>query len=411
MKKTLLHSITALLLLLSGFVFAGCQDPIFEAIREDVKPEEATVSGNISFITRYTAGNEEFLVLAADDGLRYKHKDANSHGEWHSYGTPFSLHHYDFDTSSHSGEQILAVLADSTTLYLISAAYNHTSVEGTSYPSSINLYAKNITATGTEWNSSGDWVSLDTKIDGFEIFNIEVNSTTKYFTSLFRVFQTNSPKKEHRAAFISSYDSDNKVYKYFKLNGTSAPESYTITDTDIIDPTPSSDADYVPRALSAVYFNGGYKFFTSTCATTNETYTDEATYYYYTNSDSTFYCNNGSANVKEVKTKTVISSMAICADSILIGHGYTYGISGGIERAPIINGVPKDDESSSSFETNAQFQLTEAYMILALLNATPEKTEIDSSLYASITFSGAASNFDNIGLWSYYPDRGNWNRE
>ena len=407
MKKTLLHSITALLLLLSGFVFAGCQDPIFEAIREDVKPEEATVSGNIGFITRYTAGNEEFLVLAADDGIRYKQKDASSHGEWHSYSAPFSLHHYDFDNSTHSGEQILAVLADSTSLYLISAEYNHTSVEGTAYPSSINLYAKNITATGSDWNSSGDWVALDTTINDFKLFPIAVNSNNNYFTSLFRVFQTNSPKKEHRAAFISTYDSDNKVYKYFKLNGTSAPVSYSITD--IIDPNPSTDEDYVPRAVSAVYFDGGFKFFTSTCATTNETYTKDATYYYYTNSDSTFYCNNGTSTVKEVKTRTVISSMATCADSIIIGHGYTYGISGGVERVLLTNGVPAD--STSSFETNAQFQLTEDYMILALLNATPDKEELDSSLYASITFSGAASNFDNVGLWSYYPDRGNWNRE
>ena len=37
--------------------------------------------------------------------------------------------------------------------------------------------------------------------------------------------------------------------------------------------------------------------------------------------------------------------------------------------------------------------------------------EIDSDLYASISFAGTSLNFSNIGLWSYYPDRGNWNRE
>ena len=412
MKKNIFLTITASAFMILGLTLVSCQEPIFEAIREDVAPEEATVSGNIGFITRYTVGGNEYLVLSADGGLRYKQKDKNSHGEWNSYGAPFTLHHYDFDTSTHSGEQLIAVLADSTTLYLISASYGHTSIEGTSYPDSIKLYAKNISlsANGTSWSSEGEWTSLSTSIDDFDIFPINYNSTTEIYSTAFRVFQTNAPQKEHRAAFIRSYDSANSCYRYFKLNGTDSPAEITIAADSIIDPEPSSDSKYVPAALSAVYFNGEIKFFTSPCATTNETYTDAATHYYYSDGDEDLYYGDGTTNTKAVETGDVISVLATCKDSILIGHGKsTSGALGGISRVLLTEGVPADKKAS--FTTNAQFQITSAYQVLALVNATPEKEELDSSLYASITFSGASYNFDNVGLWSYYPGRGNWNRE
>ena len=61
-------------------------------------------------------------------------------------------------------------------------------------------------------------------------------------------------------------------------------------------------------------------------------------------------------------------------------------------------------------------KLTSSYNILATLNATPDKTEAESSLYASINFYGTGSSsssvsYTDVGLWSYYPSRGNWNRE
>ena len=84
------------------------------------------------------------------------------------------------------------------------------------------------------------------------------------------------------------------------------------------------------------------------------------------------------------------------------------GNSSGIKKARLTAGVPGE---MLSFNTNAQFQITSNYIVLSLVNATPEKDELESSLYASITFAGTSYNFDNIGLWSYYPSRGNWNRE
>ena len=409
MKKNALRKITASLFIISALVLTGCQQAIYEAIRQDVEPEKATVSGNIASITRYTAGDNEYLVLAANEGLKYKQKDKNSHGEWQGYNIPFELHHYDFNSSSHAGQQILSVLADSTYLYLISASYDHTSVEGSSYPSSINLYARSISANGKNCSNEGSWTAVATKVNNTNIFPIYVDED-ELFHSDFRVFQTNAPKKEHRAAFIRSYDYTNKVYKYFRLNGTSAPADVTSeVEAALIDPSPSSASNYKATALSAVWFNGAVKFFTSPAATTNETYADEATCYYYSNGDSKLLYSNGGAPVEALNTDIVIASLATTADSILIGHGKANGAEGGISRVLLTDGIPA--RSKASFETNAQFQITSSYMVMALVNASPEKKEKESSLYASITFSGSADNFDNIGLWSYYPGRGNWNRE
>ena len=415
MKKNLLVKLAASTFILFGLVFTGCQDPIFEAIREDVPPEDATVSGNVSFITRYTAGGEEYLVLAADDGLRYKQKDQNYHGAWTTYRLPFELHHYDYDSSSHSGEQILAVLADSSYLYLITAIYDHTSIEGTSYPSTINLWAKIINASNSKWDDSGDWTKVPTTVNEFDIFPIFVStSSVELYYSGFRVFQTNAPQKAHRAAFIRSEDLDNNVFKYYKLNGTSAPTEVTAeVEAKLIDPSPSSDSDYIPTALSVVYFGGDYKFFTSPASTTNETYTADATYYYYSNGDSRLCYSDGVTNneANAINTEKVISCLAVTADSILVGHGKAPSTVGGIDRVNLSNGIPTGMGSFSDINSNAKFQITSDYMVLALINATPEKTEVESGLYASITFHSTSNNFDNIGLWSYYPERGDWNRE
>ena len=399
MKKISLLLITVFL-----FIISGCQDPIFEAVREDVEPEEATVSGNITSITRYTAGGTEYLVLAADGGLRYKNKDSNHHDAWHSYGVSFSLHSYDFDSSSHTGRQILTVLADSTTLYLITAEYSHTTTEGLSYPSDIELWAKNVTGNGKRFLKGENWTKIDTEID---LFPTHVDSTTKFYKSDFNVFQTNAPIQAHRAAFICSHKSDG--YHYYRLNGLSEPVEFTISE--LIDPSNSSS----PHARSAAYFNGEIRFFTAPAATTNETYDSEATYCYYTNGDTRLYYTDGDFIFDEAHYTTggiyhKISALATTADSILIGYGNpSNGGSGGIDRVKLFSGKPND--STSSFKTNAKFQITDSYMVLTLLNATPEKNETDSSLYASITFAGTNYNFESVGLWSYYPNRGNWNRE
>ncbi len=404
MKKTLFFTLITSILLLTG-----CQQALYEAIREDVAPEEATVSGNIATVTRYTAGGEEFLVLAANDGLRYKNKKNGSHGQWKTYNLPFELHKYDFDSSSHIGQQLLSVLADSTTLFILSAEYAQTGTEGLTYPAAINLYGKQIAAEGDNWSADGEWTLITN-----EIFPI-TEDNTGYYTNNFSVFQTNSPITEHRQVVVHSYNSESESYIYYKLNGLEAPSEITIEASSIIDPEPSTDEGYTPKIRSAVWFDGEVKYFTSPAATTNETYDENPTYYYYTNGDNKLYCSNGTDApvILDTKANYPISALATTADSILIGYGNltTSSSGGGIDRVELVDGVISNSLGDFKDISNAQYQITRNYKILVLLNATPENKEKDSDLYAAVTFSGSTYNFDNIGLWSYYPARGNWNRE
>ena len=114
-----MKKIALLTLIFSIFLLSSCQDPIFEAIMEDVVPEAATVSGRITSITRYTAAGEEYLFLAADGGLRYKPRTNSEHGAWKVFDLPFELIHYNAEANAYEGEQILTVLADAEYLYLV----------------------------------------------------------------------------------------------------------------------------------------------------------------------------------------------------------------------------------------------------------------------------------------------------
>lgn len=405
MKKIALLTIIASILLLTS-----CQDAIFEAIRMDVKPEDPTVSGNIPSITRCTIGSEEYLVLAADGGIRYKQKDQSYHDAWSTGALPFEKHKYNFNSSTHSGEQLLTVLSSGSWLYLISAEYSHTTSEGLSYPTSIKLRGKNFASGGSLSDSSG-WTLIN---DDSSYFPIVLDEYELFYTSDFRVFQTNAPKTAHRAAYIRTKKSDG--FHYYKLNADTplVDEELNNIKVNFNTYSPGNSTHDLRKVdiLSAVYYGSDVLFFTSQAATTNETYSENPSCIYVSNGDSDiFYSTDGSSVAGTLGTgsSNKISALATCSNSLLIGFGsWSNGYSGGIKRANLdANHVP----SMGSFDSNAQFQITGNYAVMSLLNATPEQDERHSSLYASITFAGGAYNFENVGLWSYYPDRDNWNRE
>ncbi len=89
-------------------------------------------------------------------------------------------------------------------------------------------------------------------------------------------------------------------------------------------------------------------------------------------------------------------------------------LKGGIERVEL-DTTGKPSSELGSFSNNAQNQFLNSYIVSCLLSVDPSKNEADNTLYAAIesTGTGNSSNvsYSKLGLWSYYPDRGNWNRE
>ena len=397
MKKT--NKIITALFLPLIMLFSSCFDPIFYEVRRDVEPESATVSGNIGQITRFTMNGEEYLFLSADGGLRYKKAENETHGSWGTMSLPFSLLSYNYDNSSMDNYQLCGVFADSTTLYLVAIPYVTSGSETTTNPSTLKIWAYDTT------DDVASWELIDLSSISFDYSQDE---STELYSSLFYFFQTNAPQKEHRHVYFRTYtkaeNEESKSYKYFELIGKAKP-------TEITNEVLANIVDDGSSANSAAYFDG-IKFFSSKVVVTDETKDADAEHVYYGNGADLYYSTTDGYKRSCSAGKT-ISALAVTNDSILIGLGNLLSksdSSGGIKRVLLANGIPAD--STSDFDSNADFQITTSYKVMALLNATPEKTEAESALYAAITCGYSSSGLEaNKGLWSYYPARGNWNRE
>ena len=397
MKKT--NKIITALFLPLIMLFSSCFDPIFYEVRRDVEPESATVSGNIGQITRFTMNGEEYLFLSADGGLRYKKVANETHGSWGTMSLPFSLLSYNYDNSSMDNYQLCGVYADSTTLYLVAIPYVTSGSETTTNPSTLKIWASDTPDDVASW----DFIDLSSIS-----FDYSQDESTELYSSLFYFFQTNAPQKEHRHVYFRTYtkaeNEESKSYKYFELIGKAKP-------TEITNEVLANIVDDGSSANSAAYF-GGIKYFSSKVVVTDETKDADAEHVYYGNGADLYYSTTDGYKRSCSAGKT-ISALAVTNDSILIGLGNLMSksdSSGGIKRVLLANGIPAD--STSDFDSNADFQITTSYKVMALLNATPEKTEAESALYAAITCGYSSSGLEaNKGLWSYYPARGNWNRE
>ncbi|MBQ7753271.1 MAG: hypothetical protein IJR80_06410 [Treponema sp.] len=435
MKKII--KLLATISLLAPFFFAGCDNPACYGVSNDVVSEDATVSGNIAQITRYTASGTEFLIVNADDGMRYKRADNRSHGSWKTYGgLPFSLHSYDYYGEKHNGEQIIKIVADSEYLYILSTTYKNDNDEGTVAPDVVRLRCAKITSNdgqnldGTEWKTLNESKSGDVSA----VFKIYKYSSTGYYYSAFSLLSTNSLNPAHRKVFVRSgkygaVNTDNSTIKtpvYYDVSSsgltkTSITKAWNGTST-VSDLTKNN-------VYGVAWFNNAYTFFTQPAVATNECYTNytytalasNTTYqeptvcYFGYNSSLCYLKSDGTTG--SIGANRTITALAVCADSILIGMGTWdastgYNTYGGITKSDLKDGVP---QGTSSFKTNAESQITSGYHVYALLNANPAEAELASALYAAIGFAGSGSStgvaYSSIGLWSYYPSRGNWNRE
>lgn len=350
MKKIL--KTLALSLLFIPFI-AGCKAPVFYEIMRDVAPEEATVNGVITSITRYKSGTEEKLVTFSSDGLIWKDANGTAHGQWSCFP----------DSNQLSGK-IIKTAADDSNLYVVTITFHEDVEKGLNLPDAATLWCYN----------NGKWYEV---------------KTPKLNPGNFNIFCTNDVDNDNRSAYLRIGD------KVYKLSGKDFPTSEKTTG----------------NFNSAV---SGDIFFESTASVKNGNYI-------YWGEGSKLYYSNDTSKPKENKelaldAGTDISCLAVTSDSILIGRGdFSNSLisKGGIAKTSLTNGVPGN--SLESFSTNATSQLASVYQIYTLLVANPKQTELEASIYASMGFKGSGSStsvsYDNIGLWSYYPTRGNWNRE
>ena len=426
MKKIITKITMGLLLALAAIQFTSCgYEPVFYGIMHDVLPEEATVTGNINSIARCSVSSTEYLFLSNGGSLVYKPLNSNKHGEWTNKNIklPFKPHHYNyFATSSegegHKGQQILQVLSDSTNIYLLTANYKQDDQYGTVNPDTIYLWTCSLSDIFS--GKSSDWKNIAE--NNKDKFPTKQNSSISQFVMNFYLFSTNTPQTDHRKAYLAVKKSDGA--DYYELNGAS-----TNLDSPMeINVSQIRKVNSSSKRIHSSFFLGITQYFSdSLVVATNET-----------TKNSSVVCLAGVTN-EELSTKNLytlttadsdepegltdvgspVASLAFTADSLLIGKGSYASIStgeGGISRILLKddgNGVMLPEKKTAGFETNAKYQFTSSYILMTLLCADPSKPEKDASLYTTTTYrgTGGTASFKDIGLWSYYPSRGNWNRE
>lgn len=417
MKKILL-AVTILI----SVLFTGCFNSVYFNVNKDVPPLDPTVTGTVRQITRYTVGGKEYLAVVAEQGLLYKDASDKQYNSWKKYEAlpPFEQHHYDYyGASDHVGQQMLATHADVDTLYLITCEYKDSDKEGTAVPSKMHVYGKKIALAedGISWSADGEWTSILEDGSGIDYTPFYMYNT--YSLSAFAIFSTNAVQTAHRKVYIRTGDPTpqdkdySKDVAYYEISGTNGPAAISVTPADYADTEKN-------RANAAAYFNGNVEFYNSVAVTTNETFESEATVLYYGYNKYLYYktADNPAYVKSEFALGQLASTLCVCKDSIIIGRGNlsaadTSDTGGVVQTSLDENGII--GTTLTSFSSNIETQLQSAYYILSMVNANPAETQAESGLYASIYFLGNGSStsarFSDIGLWSYYPGRGNWNRE
>ena len=369
-------SIFSALLIFVPLFFTGCQDIIYAKIMNEVTLDDATISGHVNSIVRFSNN-----IYIQNGNVYYKAASSASHDTWNKYTGGLSPLSYDYYAKVFNGMQIIKLAADSQYLYALGAEYKENENDGENPPSSINLYYSN--GAGSSWK--------------------KIASYSYSSSSDITIFCTNTPNSEYRKAYLRISSGDNKGV--YRLNGGTLDT--TPTDSSA---TSACSAIY-DYASDNVYFNNNWA--TGSNATTSTTSSSTVYYYYadddilYYSTDSSFDTSNPTYGHSDLGITNIIS-MAVTSNAILLGTN-----GGGLYKVSNTTGVP--GSSTETFSTNADSALGSPYRILAMLSVDPSATETGATIYASADFTGTSSSstgdYSDIGLWSYYAGRGNWNRE
>lgn len=437
MKKILLSAVFGIL---AAFSFTGCYDAIFDSIRNEVELEEGTITGFVHNIARYRFNDTEYL-MTTNGSIYIKRADVSRHGAWAEVsgnGLPGTIS-YSYWDSEFSGVHFYKVAADANNVYALGCDFVYDDDETRNVPDKFYLYAADISgsATGLVWNLVTDVTA--------EINQYKDTLTSSNFGMDLSVhlFCTNTYDSANRHAYIrigggSPYiaNTANTKWEVYELNGNGSATPRASDETD--------HAEITSKTLSAVYFGGSVHFLKFLNAITNEQTGHSAEYLYFGdegdvlssckssdwNDDIRDFCSGKVTTLADgnedklvrigVGTGAPIISMCATKDSLLLGTGYnrSTGSSSGSGKG-IFKVTLADDGTPGittvSFSTNADSVMCAPYHVRLLFCTDPSKKESEADLYSAVdyiyTAQSAGASITNRGLWAYYPNRGNWNRE
>ena len=398
-----------------------------------------------------------------------------SHGKWFKTGSGISSLSYDYYGEKFNGEYIVKTASEyngtKSTLYALSTKwgknddygrniptefklYSMDKIDGTWSPvSEANIYLKNCFATGKDSNYGTDltiqlFCTNTPKIENRRAF-LRLGREDKWFNAVDEkgntievdciIFELSASELTPIYYSKRTKQSDStylkEIYKNSSL-ASSKPETLSSKTVSAVEmqgevyflpfigstgnSTPESDGTFIcyGSGTNAFYFTkSGYEALDGKFTAkkiVNGTETDETVNtivaFWTGRKDSSGKVAERPSELKEVglSTNNDIISASASKDDILFG---TRG--NGVFRALIKEGG--SIEKTNEFISNTSSIMASPYIIRMIFTVDPSKDGATTSRYSAMDFiytaSNAGANDSHRGLWSYYKERGNWNRE
>lgn len=385
-------------------LFASCRDVIFYKIKNEVKLEDANIQGEIHKIVRFSNGGGDYIYV--DNGqIRYKPAESTDNDDWSKHMAGLRKLEFDYYGNKFKGVQIIKVAADSSNMYALGMEWEVDDDEGENMPKRWVLFTS--TGPGTQWTEiwslrRGDYGELKQKY--LRLYGVAA------------LFCTNTYDAGNRKAYLRVTLPAGNVpgeTKFYELSGTSSDFSTELASSSYTYIHDGESPRVNGRTHDAAYFNSKVYFLNDNSDDagigTDEKPGTAASHIYYSDGNTLYYSANGSDwTAAAPGTSGRIISMALTSNFFILGTG-----SGGLFRVMNVDGVPTG--RTIDFSTNADVALGSPYMIRSLYCIDPSKSELEAIIYATADFTGSrgssTGSMDDVGLWSYYPARGNWNRE
>ncbi len=383
---------TALLFILGASLFTSCTDDLYSRINQEVTLETNAISGQIYSLVRFNN------KLYTSNGYLYEKTNASS--------TDTGLYNEQWKnltrTDSPFGSKIVSYLASDST-YLYAYVYQLTEDDDGYNSFDGDGATKQIyyTSDGKTWNYISD-ETMDTLL-GATYTSENHTEGTDGITNIKIIFSNNATTSSNRNAYARLYSTTDSAYHVYKLNGGSAP---SLVDDDTNGAGAGSN--------TVTYYNGADYFSDYSAITSNDKYI-----YYSKGGDTLYYANqwystNGfTLNGTETgidENEGSILSLAVTKDFILMGTDE------GIAHVALSDdGSPSD--GSSDFETNETSTLTSSYEVHLVFALDPTANEYETDLYGTTDADGPSTDWEEVGLWAYYPNRtedttyGTWNKD
>ena len=351
-----------------GTLFSSCHDNIYEMISKEVALESNGITGDIRSIVPFKKN------LYLTNGFLYK-KTGLSSTETRQYNKQWAK----ISTNGIDCDMIIYIASDETYLYALTADYEENENDGENVEASHTLYCS---SDGTSWSKvdTSEFTSLKMR----KVFDNQVQSYTT---------GTGVNTDSGRKAYLRVEDSGT-----YKLNGTAAPQAVSGNNA-------SSDS------CMAATIDGSNDYFVSYYALASNYNTDIPTkLFYWSANGSTLYWGTDTASA----TGSVdLDDGSIYSISVTSSH-LLLGTSSGIKRVAIdSSGVPSSSTEDFSGDNNAESLLTNRIYLTYVLDQSKPEASSDEYAWMTIHYSITSSSlsFDEIGLYSFYPGRGTWNRD